>query len=304
MKPTLLVLAAGMASRYGSLKQLDGMGPNGETIMDYSIYDAIRAGFGRVVFVIRGAFADGFKAHINAERYGGAIEVEYVYQELEKLPAGFSVPADRTKPWGTNHAVLMGAEVIKNEPFAAINADDFYGREAYQVMGDYLRSVAGGAGRYAMVGYQVSKTLSDFGTVSRGVCEVDEERNLQGMVERHQIKRYEDGVVRFTDEAGEMHPLAEDAPVSMNMFGFTPDYFTHSEEYFSTYLQANIENPTSEFYIPTMVNHLIHTGEAQMQVLASEAEWFGVTYKEDRPTVQQRITQLIEQGIYPANLWE
>ena len=238
VKPTLLVLAAGMGSRYGSLKQMDGVGPNGEAIIDYSVYDAIRAGFGKVVFVIRHSFAEDFCEVFNKERFGGRIEVEYVYQELDKLPEGFSLPADRVKPWGTNHAVMMASDVI-NEPFAVINADDFYGRDGYAVIGKYLSELAGSEGKYCMVGYEVSKTLSENGTVSRGVCTVNSEGNLEGMVERTKIERV-DGTIVFHD-LGDPQPLEENTPVSMNLFGFTPDYFRHSEAFFKEFLAANID---------------------------------------------------------------
>lgn len=301
VKPTLLVLAAGMGSRYGSLKQMDGVGPSGEAIIDYSIYDAIRAGFGRVVFVIRHLFEKEFREIFTPERFGGKIEVDFVFQELDKLPEGFTVPADRVKPWGTNHAVMMAAEVIDG-PFAVINADDFYGREAYQTIGDYLRSVAGQTNHYCMVGYEVQKTLSDYGAVSRAVCEVDANDNLTSMVERTSIERI-DGVIKYKDEQGELCPLADTAPVSMNMFGFTPDYFAHSKDYFTSYLTENINNPKSEFYIPTLVNKLVGEGTAQMRVLHCAAQWFGVTYKEDRPAVVARIRKLVDEGLYPEKLW-
>ena len=304
VKPTLLVLAAGMGSRYGSLKQMDGVGPNGEAIMDYSIYDAVRAGFGRVVFVIRHLFEKEFREIFTPERFGGRIAVDFVFQELDKLPAGFTVPADRVKPWGTNHAVMMGAEAIGDEPFAVINADDFYGDDAYRTMADYLRSVAGQKNHYCMVGYEIRNTLSEHGAVSRGVCGVDRNGNLTSMVERTRIERREDGRIAYEDERGEWVPMADDTPVSMNMFGFTPDYFDYSEKYFSTYLKDNIDNPKSEFYIPTMVNKLVSDGKAQLRVLRSSARWFGVTYKEDRPAVVERIAKLVEAGVYPAKLWE
>ena len=300
VKPTLLVLAAGMGSRYGSLKQMDGVGPNGEAIIDYSVYDAIRAGFGKVVFVIRHSFEADFKEVFNAERFGHKIEVEYVFQELDYLPEGFTLPEGRQKPWGTNHAVMMAANVI-NEPFAVINADDFYGRQAYKAIGEYLQALDGSEGRYCMVGYQVNKTLSDNGTVSRGVCTVDEDGNLQGMVERTQIERV-NGTIVFHDE-GTDEPLAEDTPVSMNLFGFTPDYFRHSESYFKEFLAENIDNLKSEFYIPKMVNKLINDGTATMRVLRTASDWFGVTYKEDKPLLMSKIEELIEEGFYPRNLW-
>ncbi|MBO7198590.1 MAG: nucleotidyltransferase [Alistipes sp.] len=301
IKPTLLVLAAGMGSRYGSLKQMDGVGPNGEAIIDYSVFDAIRAGFGKVVFVIRHSFEADFKEVFNAERFGHKIEVEYVFQELDYLPEGFSLPEGRVKPWGTNHAVMMAANVI-NEPFAVINADDFYGRTAYVTIGDYLKQLEGSEGRYCMVGYQVSKTLSENGTVSRGVCTVDEEGNLRGMVERTQIERVDDTIV-FHD-GGADEPLAEDTPVSMNLFGFTPDYFRHSEAYFKEFLPANISNLKAEFFIPLMVNKVINEGTATMHVLKTTSDWFGVTYKEDKPMLMAKIEELIAAGEYPRNLWE
>ena len=300
-KPTLLVLAAGMGSRYGSLKQMDGVGPNGEAIIDYSVYDAIRAGFGKVVFVIRHSFADDFCEVFNAERFGHRIEVEYVFQELDNLPEGFTLPAERQKPWGTNHAVMMGADVI-NTPFAVINADDFYGRDAYAVIGRYLSELAGSEGKYCMVGYEVSKTLSENGTVSRGVCTVDADGNLQGMVERTKIERV-NGTIVFHD-LGTDEPLEENTPVSMNLFGFTPDYFAHSEAYFKEFLKENIDNLKSEFFIPLMVNKVINDGTASMRVLQTSSKWFGVTYKEDKPQLMQKIEELIAAGEYPRNLWE
>lgn len=301
IKPTLLVLAAGMGSRYGSLKQMDGVGPNGEAIIDYSVYDAIRAGFGKVVFVIRHSFAEDFKEVFNAERFGHRIEVEYVYQELDYLPEGFTLPEGRVKPWGTNHAVMMAADVIK-EPFAAINADDFYGRNSYEVIAGFLSHLEGSEGSYCMVGYEVSKTLSENGTVSRGVCTVDAEGNLTSMVERTQIERV-DGTILFHD-GGADEPLAENTPVSMNFFGFTPDYFRHSESFFKEFLSENIDNLKSEFYIPRMVNKVINDGTATMKVLSTRADWFGVTYKEDKPQLVAKIEELIEAGVYPRNLWE
>lgn len=303
MKPTLLVLAAGMGSRYGSLKQMDGVGPNGEAIIDYSIYDAIRAGFGRVVFVIRHLFEKEFREIFTTERFGGKIEIDFVFQELDKLPKGFTLPEGRQKPWGTNHAVMMGAEMIKNEPFAVINADDFYGAEAYQTIADYLRSVTGQKNHYCMVGYEVQNTLSEYGAVSRGVCTVDNNGNLSSMVERTSIETKDEKIV-FEDEKGQTKPLDPTTPVSMNLFGFTPDYFNHSEKYFTTYLSENIENPKSEFYIPTMVNHLVNSGMAQLRVLRSSAHWFGVTYKDDRPAVVKRIKALVDAGVYPEKLWQ
>ena len=304
VKPTLLVLAAGMGSRYGSLKQMDGVGPNNEAIIDYSIYDAIRAGFGKVVFVIRHSFADAFTAVFNKERFGGKIEVEIVYQELDYLPEGFSVPEGREKPWGTNHALLMAKDVIK-EPFAVINADDFYGADAYKVIGDYLSQRDGEKGHYCMVGYEVNKTLSENGTVSRGVCSINDEGFLSSIVERTKIERNAEGQIVFHD-LGEDEVLAENTPVSMNLFGFTPDYFDHSEAYFREFLadpatQANLK---AEFFIPLMVNKVINEGTATMRVLKTTSDWFGVTYKEDKPMLMAKIEELIVAGEYPRNLWE
>ncbi|MEG1414393.1 MAG: nucleotidyltransferase [Mucinivorans sp.] len=300
MKPTLLVLAAGMGSRYGSLKQMDGIGTSGEAIIDYTIYDAIRGGFGKVVFVIRGSFADAFKAMFNPERFGGKIEVGYVYQELDKLPKGFSVPAGREKPWGTNHAVMMGADIVK-EPFAVVNADDFYGQDAIAVMGEYLTKVAGKKGAYAMVGYEVRKTLSENGTVSRGVCSLGRCSNLASMVERTKIER-QNGKIVYIEEDG-VYPLDENTPVSMNLFGFTPDYFKESEDYFVEFLKNNATNLKAEYFIPLLVNHLVESGKAKLKVLKTTSDWFGVTYKEDRPATVARVAQLVEQGVYPRSLW-
>ena len=303
VKPTLLVLAAGMGSRYGALKQMDGVGPNNEAIIDYSIYDAIRAGFGKVVFVIRHSFADAFTAIFNKERFGGKIEVEVVYQELDYLPEGFSVPEGREKPWGTNHALLMAAKAIK-EPFAVINADDFYGADAYKVIGEYLSKLGEESNHYCMVGYAVNKTLSEIGTVSRGVCGINEEGFLTSIVERTKIERNAEGTIVFHD-LGEDEALEEETPVSMNLFGFTPDYFAHSEEYFKGFLsspevQTNLK---AEFFIPLMVNKLVGEGTSKLKVLSTTANWFGVTYQADKPQLVAKIEELIEAGVYPRNLW-
>lgn len=301
VKPTLLVLAAGMGSRYGSLKQMDGVGPNGEAIIDYSIYDAIRAGFGKVVFVIRHSFGEEFREVFNEERFGGKIKVEYVYQELDCLPEGFTVPEGREKPWGTNHAVMMAAPVI-HEPFAVINADDFYGADAFRVISDYLSTLEGSENRYCMVAYNLSKTLSENGTVSRGVCTVGEEGELVGMVERTKIERMPDGRILFHDDGAD-EELGEDTPVSMNLFGFTPDYFTHSEAYFKEFLTARGGELKSEFYIPLMVNTLIGGGTSTMRVLRSTAQWYGVTYQADREPLRQKLQQMQQDGTYPSKLW-
>ena len=301
---TLVVLAAGMGSRYGSLKQMDGVGPSGEAIIDYSIFDAIRAGFTKVVFVIRHSFEKDFREVFSPARFGGRIAVEFVFQELDYLPDGYAVPEGREKPWGTNHAVMMAAGAVSG-PFAVINADDFYGRESYKVLADYLSTLHGSENRYAMVGFSISNTLSDNGTVSRGVCSEDAAGNLTSMVERHGIERRADGQVVFVDpDDGSQQPLADNTPVSMNMFGFTPDYFTHSEEYFRTFLDRSAGNLKAEFYIPLMVDTLIGRGTASMKVLPTFAVWFGVTYKADKPMVEERIRALVAAGEYPANLWK
>ncbi len=286
-----------MGSRYGGLKQMDGVGPNGEIIMDYSINDAIRAGFGKVVFVIRHDFAEAFQQKINAEHFGNRIQVEYVYQELDKLPAGFKVPEGREKPWGTNHAILMAKDAI-HEPFAIINADDFYGRDAFMVIGDYLRTLENTKGQYCMVGYRLENTLSENGTVSRGVCNIDANGNLAGMTERTSIGRNANGVIEYKDTDDSLHPLAPETTVSMNLFGFTPDYFAESEKLFVEWLKERGNEMKSEYYIPYAVNTFINSGYATMKVLKTTAQWFGVTYKEDRPMVVDRLKKLHDQGVY------
>ena len=302
VKPTLLVLAAGMGSRYGSLKQMDGVGPNNEAIIDYSIYDAIRAGFGKVVFVIRHSFEKEFKEIFTPERFGGKIEVDFVFQELDYLPEGFSVPEGREKPWGTNHAVMMGASAI-HEPFAVINADDFYGRDAFEVMGKWLTELPeGSTNRYSMVGFRVCNTLSENGSVARGVCEKNEQNMLTGVVERTEIMRV-DGPICYKDEEGAWQPVGEETPVSMNFWGFTPDYFKHSEEQFVDFLKENIDKPKAEYFIPLVVNNLTTTGKASCEVLDTTAKWFGVTYAADRPATVEKILSLVEAGEYPNKLF-
>lgn len=300
MRPTLFVLAAGMGSRYGGLKQLDGVGPHGETIMDYSVYDAVRAGFGKIVFVIRHDFEQDFREKVSG-KYERILPVEICFQSLDALPDGFSCPKDRVKPWGTNHAVLMGKNVI-HEPFAVINADDFYGRDGFAVLAEALAELDGKENNYCMVGYRVGNTLSESGTVSRGVCSVNTEGCLTAVVERTAIER-KNGRVVFVDENGEEQMLDDNTPVSMNMWGFTPDYFDYSEEYFSNFLRENIDNPKSEFYIPTMVNHLITNGAVRVRLLDTTSQWFGVTYAADRPSVVARIEGLVAKGEYPSPLF-
>ena len=302
MKPTLFVLAAGMGSRYGGLKQIDGLGPNGETIMDYSIYDAVNAGFGKVVFVIRRDFEKDFREKI-ITKYEGHIPVEVVFQSLDKLPDGYRLPEDftRTKPWGTNHALLMGKGVIR-EPFAIINADDFYGSESFRVLAGFLRSVEGKKGEYCMVGYRVGNTLSEGGSVARGVCVKDADGFLTDVVERTAIQRNERGEIAFTDENGREQILAEDTPVSMNMWGFTPDYFDYAEEGFKAFLDKNLRTEKVEYYIPSCVDELIRAGKATVRVLDTPSRWFGVTYAADRPGVVAKFKELHDSGVYPDRL--
>jgi hypothetical protein len=300
MKPTLFVLAAGMGSRYGGLKQLDGLGPNGETIMDYSIYDAVRAGFGKVVFVIRHTFEDDFRSKI-INKYQNVIPVELVFQELSYLPEGFVLNPERVKPWGTNHATLMGKDVIK-EPFAVINADDFYGRESFAILADSLNELNGKTNEYCMIGYRVGNTLSESGAVARGVCEVNNESFLTNVVERTHIERI-DSVVKYKDDNGEFVSINDNTPVSMNMWGFTPDYFEYSEKYFAEFLKENESNLKAEFFIPLVVNNLIKTDAIKLKVLDTPSMWFGVTYAEDRQAVVDKINALVEAGEYPAKLW-
>lgn len=303
MKPTLFLLAAGMGSRYGGLKQLDELGPHGETIMDYSIYDAIHAGFGKLVFVIRKDFEEDFR-RIVLSKYEGHIPCELVFQSLDALPEGFTCPAERTKPWGTNHALMMGESVI-NEPFAVINCDDFYDRDAFQVMGKWLSELPeGSTGKYSMVGFRVGNTLSDSGTVSRGVCENDTNHHLTSVVERTKIQRF-DGVVKYLGDNDEWVSIPDNTPVSMNFWGFTPDYFAYSKEFFKTFLSdpKNMENLKSEFFIPLMVDELIHKGKATCEVLDTTSKWFGVTYPEDRPGVVAKFQKLADDGVYPEKMF-
>lgn len=301
MKPTLFVLAAGMGSRYGGLKQLDGLGPHGETIMDYSIFDAIKSGFGKVVFVIRKDFEDDFRKKI-LSKYEGHIPVEVVFQSVNDLPEGFACPAERVKPWGTNHALLMGRGVI-NEPFAIINSDDYYGRNSFEVMAQELSSLPEGSkGHYSMVGFMVGNTMSESGTVSRGVCET-RDGLLTGVVERTSIGYDADRNIVFTDEHGQVRHLDFDIPVSMNFWGFTPDYFAYSKEYFVEFLKDNIDKPKSEFFIPTVVNGLVNSGKGQVKVLATDSKWFGVTYAADRQGVVDKFAQLHADGVYPDKMF-
>ena len=300
MKPTLFVLAAGMGSRYGGLKQLDSLGPNGETIMDYSIYDAIKSGFGKVVFVIRKDFEQDFRDKI-LSKYEGHVPVEVVFQSTDALPEGFTCPADRTKPWGTNHAVLMGKDVIK-EPFAVINADDFYGRDAFEVIAKELSRPRDRKGDYCMVGFRVGNTMTENGSVARGVCE-NTDGLLTSVVERTAISYDDNHDIVFTDENGEVQKLAPSTPVSMNLWGFTPDYFDYSEREFVNFLKKDINTPKAEFFIPLVIDTLINSGEATVKVLDTESKWFGVTYAADRPGVVAKFAELHKDGTYPEKLF-
>ncbi|RYY33104.1 MAG: nucleotidyltransferase [Sphingobacteriaceae bacterium] len=298
MKPTLLILAAGMASRYGSMKQVDGFGPNGETIIDYSIYDAIKAGFGKVSFIIREEFAEPFKA-IFEPKLKGRIETDYVFQSFDLKPFGIDKEIERAKPWGTAHAVLAARNQV-NEPFCVINADDFYGFDAFDKMAKFLTTEVADD-NYSLIGYQIDKTLSDNGSVSRGVCKV-EDGNMVGINERTEVYFKEDGSVAYK-ENGEEHPLPNDARVSMNFWGFTPAVFKQSEPMFKEFVEENAGNPKSEFFIPLVADELIKSGTAKFKVIPTANKWFGVTYKEDKPVVQKSISDLLAQGAYPENLW-
>ena len=289
-----------MGSRYGGLKQLDGLGPHGETIMDYSIYDAIQSGFGKVVFVIRRDFEQEFRDKI-LSKYESKIPTEVVFQSVDALPEGFTCPEDRTKPWGTNHAVLMGKDVIK-EPFAVINSDDFYGRNSFEVLAKALSDLPDDShDRYFMVGFNVGNTMSESGTVSRGVCET-ENGLLTSVVERTKIGYDENHDIIFT-EGDIVEKLEPTTPVSMNFWGFTPDYFVHSEKSFVNFLSNNINVPKSEFFIPIVVSELVESGQSTVEVLRTDSKWFGVTYSEDRPAVVEKFAELHRRGIYPEKMF-
>lgn len=301
MKPTLFILAAGMGSRYGGLKQLDSLGPGGETIMDYSVYDALRAGFGKIVFVIRHDFEDEFRKKVIA-RYKDHVDVDVVFQDIDALPDGYRPNPERSKPWGTNHAVLMGKNAI-HEPFGVINADDYYGPESFQELADFLRSVEGKNGEYCMIGFRIENTLSENGGVSRGHCEVSAEGYLTAVNECHGIRRDADGKLIQTLADGSVAPFPEGANVSMNMWGFTPDYFEYSEKAFIKFLDAHAEELKSEFYIPTVVNDLINTGKCTLAVKQTPSKWFGVTYAADRPATVAQFRKLVDEGVYPTPLF-
>ena len=310
MKPTLLVLAAGMGSRYGGLKQMDGLGPHGETIIDYSIHDAVEAGFGKVVYIVRESFKAQMEEAVK-EKYAGVKTVDgeplqfvFVTQELDKIPAPFQVPADRVKPWGTAHAVLMAADVI-HEPFAVINGDGFYGKESFRILGDWCRRHAATEGQYCIVGFELENTLSESGGVSRGICSYDASGNLTDIAEHLNIAKEADGKVYGDNSVnGENHvTLQTKALCSMNMWGFTPDYFAKSADIFKTFLAQHIAEPKKEYYIPYAVDVIIKSGKGSCEVLSTPSHWFGVTYKEDRPGVVAKFAELVEQGVYPSPLY-
>ena len=311
MKPTLLVLAAGMGSRYGGLKQMDGLGPSGETIIDYSIYDAVQAGFGKVVYIVREYFREQMEQSVR-QKYAGVkcidgepLEFVFVTQELDKIPARFTLNPERQKPWGTAHAVLMASEVI-DEPFAVINGDDYYGKDSFRILGDWLRAHENSRGVFSIVGFELDNTLSESGGVSRGICSYDAEQHLTDIVEHLNIIKEADGAVRGDNTVtGERVVLDGKALCSMNMWGFTPDYFEYSEAEFKQFLSdpKNMENLKAEFFIPLMVNKLITEGTATVEVLDTTSKWFGVTYAADRESTVARIQQLVDEGVYPNKLF-
>lgn len=301
MKPTLIILAAGMGSRYGGLKQLDKIGPSGETIIDYSIFDAIHAGFGKVVFIIKESIEQDFKETF-VEKLKDLIEIDYVFQETWMVPEGVLITDERQKPWGTGHAVLM-AEKRVNGPFAVINADDFYGREAYEALAGYYKGWKQGMENdYCMVGFNLANTLSEFGAVSRGVCQINENDDLVNVVERTHIGKVNDHIA-FKDDNGDLKKISGDTLVSMNFWGFTPSFFNQLNAGFTAFIRKNAENPKAEFYIPSVVNQLIQSGKVRVKVLNCQGRWFGMTYKEDRPIVIKSIRQLIKHKVYPEKLW-
>ncbi|MBC8052011.1 MAG: nucleotidyltransferase [Sphingobacteriaceae bacterium] len=298
MKPTLLILAAGMASRYGSMKQVDGFGPNNETIIDYSIHDAIKAGFGKVTFIIREEFHESFK-NIFEPKLKGKVEIDYVFQTFDLTKYGIDKVIERQKPWGTGHAVLEASKQI-NEPFCVINADDYYGYDAFEKMANFLNNEVRDD-YFSLMGYEVDKTLSDYGSVSRGICKVAD-GNLQEINERTKVYA-KDGAIVYEDDNGNTTPLDTDARASMNFWGFSPAIFKLTEPMFKRFVEANESNPKAEFFIPLMAEELVKTGQAQFKVIPTSSKWFGVTYKEDKPIVQKSIADLIENGVYPNKLW-
>jgi len=301
MKPTLVILAAGLGSRFGGNKQIAKIGPSGECIMDYSVYDAIKAGFGKVVFVIKKSFKEEFTTAFNTSRFNNLIKVEYVYQELDTLPGEYSLPLNRTKPWGTNHALMMAQDIVK-EPFASINADDFYGREAYLGVAGYLKTIEGKENQYCMMGYDIVNTLVESGGTSRAECMMDKEDYLSFVEERTEVQSV-NGIIKGLDMKNNMVEMTKNTIVSMNFWGFTPDYFMHSNRCFEQFLTNNINSPNAEFLIPEVVNGLIKNLQIKVKVLNSEAVWFGLTYQNDKFLVQEKLMRLINKGVYPMQLW-
>ena len=302
-KPTLLILAAGMASRYGSLKQIDGFGPHGETIIDYSIYDAIRAGFGKVIFVIREEFVEKMR-EVFDDKLKGKIEVDYSFQSFDLTKFGVDQVIERTKPWGTAHAVMSAKDQI-NGPFCVINADDFYGRDAFEKMAAFLRDEVTDD-KMALMGFKVGNTMSDYGYVSRGVCDVDEQGNMISVTERTNIYYVdtEDGSKEIVyEEDGVQHALDPETRVSMNFWGFTPRIFEVAESMFTTFVEENSDNPKSEFFIPSVPDHMVKKDMASFRVIPTSSKWFGVTYKEDKPIVEESISNLVQEGVYPEKLF-
>jgi UTP-glucose-1-phosphate uridylyltransferase len=298
-KPTLLILAAGLGSRYGSLKQIDRIGPSGERIIDYSVYDAVKAGFGKIVYVIRESFKEEFKEVI-LDVLPRDLETEIVCQEIDSVPSKISYSKKRSKPWGTAHALLTAASII-NEPFAVINADDFYGAESFKIAANFLVPNKNNS-MYALIGYKMKNTLSEFGSVSRGVCEVNADNYLSSIVERTEIKVLDNKII-FKDDNNAWNSLAGDEVVSMNMFGFNPSIFNYFDEYFQKFLEENKENLNAEYFLPSVVDNLIATKKANVKILETPASWFGLTYPEDKPIAIKRIADLVEKEIYPPRLW-
>ncbi len=301
MQPSLVILAAGLGSRFGGNKQIEQIGPSGECIMDYSVYDAIKAGFAKVVFVINESFKDDFIKSFNSARFNNLIKVEYAFQDINKLPTEFLLPESRIKPWGTNHALLMAQKIVK-EPFASINADDFYGRQAFMGVASFLKSNYHNENQYCVMGYDISKTLVDSGGTSRAECIIDKDNYLSFIEERTEVQ-YIDNRIIGLDLNKEQIEMDKNTIVSMNFWGFTPDYFKHSNHYFKEFLTKNINNPSAEFLIPAVVNDLIKKNEIKVKVLNSHSEWFGVTYKKDKAFVSEKLMNLINKGIYPVKLW-
>jgi len=301
-KPSLLVLAAGIGSRYGSLKQIDKIGPSGETLVDYSIFDAIRAGFGKVIFIISKSIENEFNETF-VKKLFGKIEVDYVLQRLEDVPKGIQIPPNREKPWGTTHAVLAAASKIK-EPFAVLNSDDFYGAKSFKIIFSFLSSLdKEDEASYCIVGYKLSKTLSEHGSVARAICEPDEKGYLKSIVERTHIKKTQEGIF-YQDEGGHLIEIKGDPMVSMNMMGFAPSVLFHLRFYFEKFIYEQSQNLKAELYLPNAVNEIIKSNAASVKILSTDEDWFGVTYKEDKALVTKKIKELVRKGIYPTDLWK